>query len=85
MTLTTPNCPVAETMPEQVRRTVVAVDGVTGAVIELVFEPPWTPEAMSEDAKMQLEMMGISWSNPLAGGGPTSLTIDRGKRPGEGG
>ena len=83
MTLTTPNCPVAETMPEQVRRTVAAVEGVSGASIELVFDPPWSPDSMSEDAKLQLEMMGIAWSNPLGGGGPTSLTIDGGKRPGE--
>lgn len=83
MTLTTPNCPVAETMPEHVRRTVAEVDGVSSAKIELVFDPPWSPEGMSDDAKLQLEMMGISWSSPPGGGpAPTSLTVNRSSRSG---
>ncbi|NNF44545.1 MAG: DUF59 domain-containing protein [Phycisphaerales bacterium] len=76
MTLTTPNCPVAETMPGQVQTKVAAVDGVTAATIDLVWDPPWQREMMSEDAQLQLEMMGIEWTDP---GKPrtTGLTVGR--------
>ena len=81
MTLTTPNCPVAEILPQQVQEAVRATEGVQDASIDLVFEPKWTGDMMTDDAKMQLEMMGIEWSDPHGSlhGGPraTGLTVNR--------
>ena len=54
MTLTNPACPVADAMPKRVEAVVKAVPGVTGADVQLVWDPPWTREAMSEAAKLQL-------------------------------
>ena len=52
MTLTTPACPVAETLPPEVEAKVKSVDGVSDAHVELVWEPPWTPDRMSDAAKL---------------------------------
>ena len=57
MTLTSPSCPVAGTLPGEVEEKVKKVDGVRDAKIELVWEPPWTPDMMSDAAKLQLNMM----------------------------
>ena len=54
MTLTSPNCPVAETLPIEVREAAEFVDGVTEASVEIVWEPPWTPDLMSEAARLEL-------------------------------
>ena len=54
MTLTSPNCPVAESLPIEVETKVSAMDGVSQASIEIVWEPPWNPEMMSEAAKLEL-------------------------------
>lgn len=54
MTLTTPNCPVAETMPMWVKDAVSAIDGVVDAEVELTFDPPWDRDMMSEEAKFEL-------------------------------
>ena len=54
MTLTAPNCPVAGTLPAEVERKAAAVPGVTSAKLELVFDPPWTKDLMSEAAKLAL-------------------------------
>ena len=54
MTLTTPNCPVAETLPVEVEDKVKSVEGVVDAKVELTFEPPWTRDLMSEEAKLEL-------------------------------
>ena len=54
MTLTTPNCPVAETLPLEVEDKVRSVEEVVEAKVELTFEPPWTRELMSEEAKLEL-------------------------------
>ena len=54
MTLTSPHCPVAEILPEQVRTRVELVEGVSEVNMELTWEPPWTPELMSEAAKLEL-------------------------------
>ena len=54
MTLTAPNCPVAGTLPAEVERKAAAVPGVTGTKLELVFDPPWTKDLMSEAAKLAL-------------------------------
>ena len=54
MTLTTPNCPVAESLPAEVRERVKALEGVKDVDLELTFEPPWTMEMLSEEAKLEL-------------------------------
>lgn len=57
MTLTTPGCPVAGSMPGQVERTVKNVEGVSDAQVELVWDPPWTIDRMSEEARLTLGML----------------------------
>lgn len=57
MTLTSPNCPVAGTLPGDVEQKVKSVSGVNDVTIELVFEPPWNQEMMSEEAKLELGFM----------------------------
>lgn len=57
MTLTAPNCPAAETLPRQVEQKIRALPDVTDAEVEIVFEPPFTPEMMTDEARMQLGMM----------------------------
>lgn len=57
MTLTSPACPVAGSLPPEVETKVKGVPGVTGAKVEVVWDPPWTPEKMSEAARLQLGMM----------------------------
>ena len=54
MTLTAPNCPVAGTLPGEVERKAASVPGVSGVKLELVFDPPWTKDKMSEAAKLAL-------------------------------
>jgi FeS assembly SUF system protein len=54
MTLTSPTCPVAESLPPEVESKVGAVEGVRDVKVELTWEPPWTPEKMSEAAKLEL-------------------------------
>ena len=57
MTLTTPNCPVAESMPGEVELRVGAVPGVGHAEVQLVWDPPWDPQKMSDEAKLELGML----------------------------
>ncbi len=57
MTLTAPGCPVAGTMPGMVEQAVAAVDGVAQVDVELVWDPPWTPDRMSEAARLELGFM----------------------------
>ena len=57
MTLTTPNCPVAESMPGDVEMRVGAVPGVGSAEVNLVWDPPWDPAKMSDEAKLELGML----------------------------
>ncbi len=54
MTLTTPNCPVAETLPMEVEEKVKSLDDVRNAEVEITFDPPWTQDMMSEEAKLEL-------------------------------
>ena len=54
MTLTSPMCPVAETLPDEVKSKVEAIDGVSAAVVNLVWEPPWNPGMMTEEAQLEL-------------------------------
>ena len=57
MTLTTPNCPVAETLPKEVEEKVKSLDEVNSAEVEITFDPPWTKDLMSEEAKLELGML----------------------------
>ena len=57
MTLTTPNCPVAETLPLEVEEKVKSLDEVKDAEVEITFDPPWSQDLMSEEAKLELGML----------------------------
>lgn len=57
MTLTTPNCPVAETLPMEVEEKIKSIDEVKSAEVEITFDPPWTQDLMSEEAKLELGML----------------------------
>jgi FeS assembly SUF system protein len=57
MTLTTPNCPVAESMPGEVELRVLSVPGVRDAEVRLVWDPPWDPSKMSDEARLELGML----------------------------
>ena len=57
MTLTTPNCPVAETLPVDVEDKVKTVKGTKSVEVEITFDPPWTQDLMSEEAKLELGIL----------------------------
>ena len=57
MTLTAPSCPVAQSLPIEVEKKIGAIEGVKSAQVEVVWDPPWSPEKMSEGAKLQLGML----------------------------
>ncbi|WP_422082625.1 DUF59 domain-containing protein [Ulvibacterium sp.] len=57
MTLTSPNCPVAETLPVEVEEKVKSLDMVSDAEVEITFDPPWTQDLMSEEAKLELGLL----------------------------
>jgi len=54
MTLTSPNCPVAETMPKEVEEKIAAIEEVTSCKVSIVFDPAWSKDMMSEEAKLEL-------------------------------
>ena len=56
MTLTSPNCPVAESLPKDVKDNTMKVDGVSDVELKLVWDPPWDKEKMSEAAKLELNL-----------------------------
>ena len=56
MTLTSPNCPVAESLPNEVKENIMKVEGVTDVKLNLVWEPPWSQDNMSEAAKLELNL-----------------------------
>ena len=56
MTLTTPNCPVAESLPKEVKESIMEIDGVDKVDLDLVWEPPWNKSMMSEAAKLELNL-----------------------------
>jgi FeS assembly SUF system protein len=56
MTLTAPGCPSAQELPEQVRQAILAVPGVSACDVDVVWDPPWDPSRMSEDARLALNM-----------------------------
>lgn len=57
MTLTTPACPVAGSLPGEVEQHVREVEGVRDVVVELVWDPPWTPDLLSDEAKLELGLL----------------------------
>lgn len=57
MTLTTPNCPVAESLPQEVEEKIKSLDKVSDAEVEITFDPPWSQELMSEEAKLELGIL----------------------------
>jgi metal-sulfur cluster biosynthetic enzyme len=81
MTLTTPNCPVADLMPTQVFEAVSMVDGATSVKVELVWEPAWSVADLSKRGKSVLELMDIDINHMLAkiNDTTTGLTISRAK------
>lgn len=54
MTLTSPNCPVAETLPQEVEEKIKSIDAVKSCEVEITFDPPWSKDLMSEEAKLEL-------------------------------
>ena len=56
MTLTTPNCPVAESLPKSVKENILSIDGITDVDLKLVWDPPWSKDKMSETAKLELNL-----------------------------
>lgn len=79
MTLTAPNCPVADDIVADVRRAVQAVHGVTEAHITLVFEPAWSTENMTDAARLELLAMGVDpdRAKETLASRPTGLTVNR--------
>lgn len=57
MTLTSPNCPVAESLPEEVHDKVAAIDGIKSVDLNLTFDPPWTKDMLSEEALLELGLL----------------------------
>ena len=57
MTLTTPNCPVAETLPLEVEEKIKSLNEVKDAEVEITFDPPWSQDLMSDEAKLELGML----------------------------
>ncbi len=57
MTLTSPNCPVAESLPQEVEQKVTGIEYVKSTEVEITFDPPWTRDLMSEEAKLELGML----------------------------
>ena len=56
MTLTTPNCPVADSLPKMVKSNILKIEGVSDVDLKLVWDPPWTKDMMSEAAKLELNL-----------------------------
>ena len=56
MTLTSPNCPVAESLPNEVKESIMKIEGVSDVSLNLVWEPPWNKDMMSEAAKLELNL-----------------------------
>ncbi len=79
MTLTAPNCPVADKIPADVEAAVRKVEGVSSVRAELVFEPAWSPEKMTQVGRMELLAMGVDpdRAKQQLTGGATGLTMGR--------
>jgi FeS assembly SUF system protein len=82
MTLTSPNCPVAESLPRNVESKIRALTGVTDAKVQIVWEPPWTPDKISEAGRLELECMGIPDISSIHKKDRfTGLTVGRNRKP----
>ena len=57
MTLTSPNCPVAESLPREVEEKIKSIEHIKDAEVEITFDPPWSKDLMSEEAKLELGML----------------------------
>ncbi len=57
MTLTAPNCPVAESLPQEVKETAQSVTGIKNVEVELTFDPPWNEDMMTEEAKLEMGLL----------------------------
>lgn len=81
MTLTAPNCPVADDIVADVRKAVAGVEGIGDVNVSLVFEPAWTTEMMTDIARLELQAMGVDPDRAKSSlaNRPTGLTI--GRRP----
>lgn len=79
MTLTAPNCPVADQIVNDVQRAVSSVEGVADTQVNLVFQPAWSPEKMSDVGRLELQAMGVDpdRAKQSLARRPTSLTIGR--------
>lgn len=79
MTLTTPNCPVADLLPEQVRSAVAAMEGVSRVSVEMTWEPAWTPRDLTDRGRAEMELMGLDIDHMIAklGSSFTDLTSPR--------
>ncbi len=82
MTLTAPNCPVADQIVEDVRKAVIGAEGVRSAEVNLVFQPAWSTEKMTDIARLELQAMGVDpdRAKESLANRPTGLTI--GRKPG---
>jgi len=86
MTLTTPNCPVAGELPRQIEQAATALEDVPSAKVDLVWEPRWTPEMMTDDARFLLDSMGVhipQHGDPHQPAGPRRTDLTIGRKPGE--
>lgn len=79
MTLTAPNCPVADQIVEDVRRAAEGTDGVRAAKVNLVFQPAWSTEKMTDIARLELQSMGVDpdRAKESLASRPTGLTVGR--------
>lgn len=57
MTLTTPNCPVADSMPNTVQESIRAIDEIDHAIVELTWDPPWDPDQLSDEVRLELGLL----------------------------
>ena len=67
MTLTSPNCPVAESLPQEVEEKIRSIDEVKTAEVEITFDPPWTKDLMSEEAKLEIPFLKMKLKKILFG------------------
>jgi len=80
MTLTTPNCPVADALPSSVKEKVRSLAGVGEVNVEMTWEPQWTPEKMTPEAKSAMDLMGIDAANPPSANPFTGLSVGHSER-----
>lgn len=57
MTVTAPNCPVADILPEEVRQAILSLEGAGAVNVQITFDPPWSPDKLSEEARLELGLL----------------------------